>query len=79
MRYRVQPHTFYAPLLVFDKTLAQFDFAFVNFSDAVMSVLLPCFNVQPSIFVIMNCCVVVLSLFSTDIVTWSADNLDSVQ
>jgi len=34
----VHPHTFYAPLLVFDKTLAQLDFAVVNFSDVVMSV-----------------------------------------
>jgi len=31
-------HTFYAKLLVFDKTLAQPQFAVVNCSDAVMSV-----------------------------------------
>ena len=42
----VQPHT-YARLLVFDETLAQPHFAAVNFSDAVMSVLLPFFNTQP--------------------------------
>jgi len=60
-------------LLVFDKTLAQPDFAVVNCSDA------PCFNTQLDIFVVMNCCVVVLSLFSSDILTWSADSLYSVQ
>jgi len=36
-RQRVQPYTFYAQLLVYDKTLAQPDFAVVNCSDAVMS------------------------------------------
>ena len=39
----------------------------------------PCFNAQPDILAIMNCCVVALSLFSSDIVTWSADSLYSVQ
>ena len=39
VRQPVQPHTFYARLLVFDKTLAQPHFAVVNCSDAVMSVL----------------------------------------
>ena len=34
----VQPHTFYARPLVFDKTSAQHHFAAVNCSDAVMSV-----------------------------------------
>jgi len=34
----VQSHTFYARLLVFDKTSAQPDFAVVNWSDAMMSV-----------------------------------------
>jgi len=42
-------------------------------------VLLPCFNMQPDIFAVMNCCVVALSLFSSDILTWSADSLYSVQ
>jgi len=42
-------------------------------------VLLPCFNVQPDIFAIMNCCVVALNLFSSDIVTWIAGSLYSVQ
>jgi len=32
-------------------------------------VLLPCFNVQPDIFAVMNCCVVAWSLFSSDILT----------
>jgi len=35
----VQPYTFYARLLEFDKTLAQPHFAVVNCSDAVMSML----------------------------------------
>jgi len=30
VRQPVQPHTFYAQLLVFDETLAQLDFPFVN-------------------------------------------------
>jgi len=34
----VQPRTFYALLLVFDKTLAQTHFAVVNCSDAMISV-----------------------------------------
>ena len=42
-------------------------------------VLLPCFNAQPDIFAVMNCCVVALSLFSSDSLTWSAENLYSVQ
>jgi len=37
MRQPVQSHFFYAPLLVFDKTLAQPNFAVVNCSDAFMS------------------------------------------
>ena len=37
VRQPVQPHTFYAQLLVFDETLAQPDFAVVNCSDVVMS------------------------------------------
>jgi len=42
-------------------------------------VLLPCFNAQPDIFAVMNCCVVELSVFSSDILTWSADSLYSFQ
>jgi len=34
---------------------------------------------QPDIFAVINCRVVALSLFSSDIVTWSADSLYSVQ
>ena len=68
--------TFYAPLLVFDKTSAQPDFAAVNCSDAVMSgVLLPCFNAHPDIFALMNCCIVALIVFSSDILAGSADSL----
>ena len=37
-------------------------------------VLLLCFNAQPDIFSVMNCCVVALSLFSSDIPTWSANS-----
>jgi len=67
MRQRIQPHTFhYARLLVFEETLAQPDFAVVNCSDVVMSVLLPCFNAQPDIFAVMHCCIVALGVFSSD-------------
>jgi len=41
--------------------------------------LLPCFNAKPDIFAVLNCCIVALSVFSSDIVTWSADSLYSVQ
>jgi len=73
MRKLVQPHTFYAQLLVFDETLAQPDFAGVNCSNGEC-VLLPCFNTQPDIFAVLNCCVVALSVFSSDVLTLSADN-----
>ena len=39
-----------------------------------MSVLLNCFDMQPDIFSVMSCCVIALSLFSSDIVTWNADS-----
>jgi len=38
VRQTVQPHTFYARLLVFDETLVKPHFAVVNCSDAVMTV-----------------------------------------
>jgi len=38
VRQPVQPHAFYAPPLVFNKTLAQPHFAVANCSDAAMSV-----------------------------------------
>jgi len=68
----VQLHTvtFNAQLPVFDETLAQPDFVCVS---------LPCFNAQPDIFAVMNCCVVALSLFFSESLTWSADSLYSVQ
>ena len=78
VRQPVQPHN-YAQLLIFDEVLAQPDFAVVNSSDVVMSVFYSRFNVQPDIFAVMNCYVVALSAFSTDILTWSADSLYSVQ
>jgi len=36
-------------------------------------------NAQPDIFAVMNCCVVALSIFSSDILTWSADILVYIQ
>jgi len=42
-------------------------------------VLLPCFNAQPDIFAVMNYCVVALSVFSADILTWSTGSSHSVQ
>jgi len=75
MRQPVQPHTFYARLLVFDETLAQPHFAVVNFSDAVMSVFHSPFSTRSKTFAVMNSCVVALSYFSSDILTWSAGSL----
>jgi len=74
----VQLHT-YARLLVFDETLAQPHFAVVNFSDAVMSVFYSPFSTGNQNFSVMNSCVAALSLFSSDILTWRADSLYSVQ
>jgi len=37
-------------------------------------VLLPCFKAQLDMFVVMNCCVVPFSLFSSDILTWTANS-----
>jgi len=79
VRQTVQPHTFCAPLLVFDKTLAQPHFAVVNCSDVVMGVFFSPFSTRSQNFAVMNSCVAALSLFSSDILTWSADNLYSVQ
>jgi len=42
-------------------------------------VLLPCSNVQPDIFAVVNSCITALSIFSSDVLTWSADSLYSVQ
>ena len=42
-------------------------------------VLLPCLNARPDIFAIMNCSVLASSIFSFDILTWSAESLYSVQ
>jgi len=36
-------------------------------------------DAQADIFAVMNCCVAVLSVFSSDILTWSTDSLYSVQ
>jgi len=79
VRQPVQAHTFCARLLVFDGTFAQPHFAVVNCSDAVMSVFYSPFSTRSQTFALMNSCVVALSLFSSDILTWSADSLYSVQ
>jgi len=42
-------------------------------------VLLSCLNAHPGMFAVMNCCVVALSVFSSDILTWSADILVYIQ
>jgi len=42
-------------------------------------VLLSCLNAHPGIFAVMNCCVAALSVFSSDILTWSADVLVYIQ
>jgi len=41
-------------------------------------VLLPCFNVQPDIFAVMNGCIVALGVFHSDSLTWSANSLYSL-
>jgi len=78
VRQPVQPYI-YAQRLVFDDTLAQLHFAVVNCSDAVMSVFHSPFSTRSQNFAVVNSCVVALSLFSSDILTWSADSLYSVQ
>ena len=78
VRQPAQPHT-NAPLLIFDETLAQPHFAVVNCSDAVMRVFYSPFSTHSQNFAVMNSCVAALSLFSSDILTWSADSLYSVQ
>jgi len=78
-RQPVQPHTFYARLLVFDETLAHPHFEVVNCFDAVMSVFYSPFSTRSQNFAVMNSCVAASSLFSSDILTWSADSLYSVQ
>jgi len=69
----VQRHT-YARLLVFDETLAQPHFAVVNCSEAVMNEFDSPFSTRSQNFAVVNSCVAALSLFSSDILTWSADN-----
>ena len=80
VRQHVQLHTLYARLLVFDKTSAQPHFAGVNCSDAVTNMFyIPVFTRSLIFFAIMSCCVVALILLSSDIPTWSAGSLYSVQ
>jgi len=79
VRQPVQPHTFYARLLVFDETLAQPHFAVVNCFDAVLSVFYSPFSNRSHNFAVINCCVGGLSLFSSNILTWRADSLYSLQ
>jgi len=77
VRQPVQLHIFYARL--------RRDISAASFHSCKLlwrideRVSLPCFNAQPDIFAVMNCCVVALSLFSSNIVTWNADSLYSVQ
>jgi len=42
-------------------------------------VLLACFNARSDIFAVMNGCVVALSVFSSDVLAWSAECLYSVR
>ena len=42
-------------------------------------ILLPCLNAQPDIFGVMNCYVVALSVFCSDILIWRADILVYIQ
>jgi len=42
-------------------------------------ILLPCFNAQPDIFAVINCCVVALIAFSSDMLAWRADSLYSAR
>ena len=41
-------------------------------------VLLPCFNVQPDIFAVMNCYIIALGVFYSDSLTWNTDSLYSL-
>jgi len=79
VRQPVQPHSLFARRIVFDDTLAQPHFAVVNCYDSVISVFYSPFSTRSQNFAVMNSCVVALSLFSSDILTWSADSLYSVQ
>jgi len=77
MRQPVQLHIFYTRL--------RRDISAASFYSCKLlwrideRVLLPCFNAQPDIFAVMNCRVVALSLYSSDVPTWSTDSLYSVQ
>ena len=42
-------------------------------------VLLPCFNAHPDISAVMNCCIVALLVFSSDMLAWRADSLYSAR
>jgi len=80
VRQPIQPHTFYARLLVFDKISAQPHFCsckLLGRSDECVS--LPCFNTQPDIFAVMNCCIVAFLVFSSDMLAWRADRLYSAR
>jgi len=76
VRKPIQPHTFYARLLVFDESLAKPDFAVVNCSDVVMSLFYftSLFQRAARHFAVLNCCVITLIVFSFDVLTWSADS-----
>ena len=64
----------YAPLLLFDEILTQPHFAVVNCSDEVMSVFYSTVLTRCLIFLQLCTSVAVLTLFSSDILTWRADS-----
>ena len=80
MRQTVQPHTFCVSTACFRQDISAALFCSCKLlwrcDDCV---LLHCFNAHLDIFAVMNCCVEALSVFSSDMLTWSADSLYSVQ
>jgi len=62
-------------LLAFDKTSAQPHFALANCSDAAMSVFYSPVSTRSLIFLQLWTGVVALIVFSSNILTWSADSL----
>jgi len=73
MRQTVQPHIFYARLRRDISAASSYSCKLLWRIDE--RVLLHCFNALPDIFAVMNCRVVALSLYSSDILTWSTDIL----
>jgi len=75
----------YKNFITCEKEIDSFRMLFAKFVDLMQKlylymlwhsderVLLPCLNAQPDMFAVMNCCVVALSAFPSDNLTWSAD------